>query len=557
MVKVPKYMLAMLLVTGLYLTIEIPFSIYLVRILGGSATEADIDTVEKVGRLLTGIAIALAYVGIRIYPRFHAAGFSFGETTKHALFRAIPIIALTYVGLHIYGEVRGMFSTGDARKEAFISNLAKRTIAEDGLVGLSPSVDPSWLATVSGMPALLTSDTLVYLSGQSLEELARREAVRSVGDAKTARETFAAELEAEIAPAYKQFSRAVSQHRATVNDRERIAEREWFDYRDELRSYFGNSVPRPGTSSHARVIRKMREDGLAVSDRFRLDDRATFNSMVMRKVVREANSEFAKGIALNVGKGSRLTPDSSEAQFHADPAVQRQVRSGLSMKLASGLVLTPDMKLETFRDGVYPALIKRAAAKILETASMRGASFTSQVNRETGEAAVKAATLPSTALLLSLAGALFHIHKFSGYFVLVFGTAIRSRMVASKPSRHAFAAAALGLAVFAMKPGIPAHIGTALESSDGGVYGKLVAGAISLQPGMFLIGETMASYGPWQLIYGRLPSPRLPPVAVAEAYPGVSAEQTASVIPLPEAKPVVEMAEADGFVPPVPLPRPH
>jgi hypothetical protein len=553
--KIPTYMIAMLAITGLYLTVEIPYSIYLVRILGGSATEADIDTVEKVGRLLTGIAIALAYVGIRIYPRYHTFGFSFGASTRQALFRAIPIIALTYVGLHIYGEVRGMFSTGDARKEAFISNLAKRTISEDGLAGVSPSLDPSWLAAVSGMPALMSSDTLVSLSGQSLDELSRREAVRSVGDAATARDAFAAELEAQMGPAYSQFSRAAGQHRSMVNDRDQIAEREWYDFRDRLGRHFGNSLPRPGTSAHAQVIRKMREDGLAVSGRFRLDDRATFTSIVMKKVVRDANSEFAKGIAANVGKGSRLTPDSSNAQFYSDPAVQRLVREGLSMKLPSGLVLTPDMKLETFREGVYPSLIKRAAGQIFETASMRGASFTSQVSRETGEAAVKAATLPSTALLLSLAGALFHIHKFSGYLMLIFGTAFRSKMLASKPSRHVFAATALVLAVVGMRPEVPAHINGILDTSNGGIYGQLVTGAISLQPGMFLIGDTMAAHGPWKLIGSYLPEARFSEMTMATSVPEVSYEETASVVPMPNPKPV-EVAEVLDFQPPIPTPRP-
>ncbi|MCV9965128.1 hypothetical protein OIU34_24935 [Pararhizobium sp. BT-229] len=552
--KVPTYMIAMLAITGLYLTVEIPFSIYLVRILGGSATEADIDTVEKFGRLLTGIAIALAYVGIRIYPRYHAYGYSFGASTRQALFRAVPIIVLTYVGLHIYGEVRGMFSTGDARKEAFISNLAKRTISEDGLAGVSPSLDPSWLAAVSGMPALLNSDDLVSLSGQSLDELARREAMRSVGDAETARDAFATELDASMAPAFKQFSSAVGQYRAAVNNREYTAEREWYDFRDRLRTYFGSNVPRPGSSEHARVIRKMREDGLPVSGRFRLDDKAGFMAMVMKKVVREAGSEFSKGVALDVGKGSRLTPDSGKGDFYGDPAVQRLVRERLSMKLPSGLILSPDIELESFRDGVYPALLKRAASEILETANMRGASFTSQVNRETGEAAVKAATLPSTALLLSLAGALFHIHKFSGYLMLIFGTALRSRVLASKPSRHAFAAAALALAVIGMRPAIPSHIEGVLSKSEAGVYGHVVAGAISLQPGMFLIGDTMASFGPWQLIGSQLPAPRHSEASMASVVPSVSDEQTASVVPLPEAKPV-QVAEAD-FVVPIPLPRP-
>jgi hypothetical protein len=549
-------MIAMLAITGLYLTVEIPFSIYLVRVLGGTATESDIDTVEKFGRLLTGIAIALAYVGIRIYPRYHGFGYSFRASTRQALFRAIPIIALTYVGLHIYGEVRGMFSSGDARKEAFISNLAKRTISEDGLTGVSASLDPSWLAFVSGMPALINSDDLVSLSGQTLDELARREAIRTVGNAETARNAFSTELEVSMDRAYNQFSEASNRARAAIDNREYTAEREWYDFRNRLRSYFGSKVPRPGSSGHARVIKRMREDGLAVSDRFRLDDKASFISMVSKKVVREAAAEFAKGVDRNIGKGSRLTPDSTKAEFYGDPAVQRLVRERISLKLPTNLILTPDINLEQFMEGVYPAILKRAASEIFETANMSGASFTSQVNRETGEAAFKAATLPSTALLLSLAGALFHIHKFSGYIMLIFGTVIRSRLCASKPSRHAFAAIALLFAVIGMRSAMPPHIETVLSKSEAGVYGQVVSGAISLQPGMFLIGDTMASFGPWQLIDKHLPTPRHSDIAMASASSLVSYEQTASVVPVPETKPSSAIIQTAEMTIPIPMARP-
>ncbi|MNV94576.1 hypothetical protein D3C71_1893880 [compost metagenome] len=105
-----------------------------------------------------------------------------------------------------------------------------------------------------------------------------------------------------------------------------------------------------------------------------------------------------------------------------------------------------------------------------------------------------------------------------------------------------------------MRPGIPAHIEGVLSKSDAGVYGHVVAGAISLQPGMFLIGDTMASFGPWHLIGSHLPAPRHSETAMASVAPSVSDEQTASVVPLPEEKPV-QVAEAD-FVAPIPLPRP-
>lgn len=553
MINVPKYMLAMLVVTGLYLTVEIPFSIYLVRILGGMATEADIDTVEKFGRLLTGIAVALAYVGIRIYPRYHGYGYSFLASTRQAVFRIVPIVVLVYVGLHVYGEVRGMFAGGDERKEAFISNLAKRTLAEDGLNGLAPSNDPSWLATVSSMPVLLSATNLVALTGLSVDELSRREAKRSVGDAEQAREAFAKELEAKIASAYDQFSKASDQYRTVNNGKGNHAEWEWNNYRARLSSHFGNKLPRPGSSYHSRVIKELRQGGMNVPAGYRLDDKSTFITLAVKKIIREAANEFAKGIDWNVGKGSKLLPGADKSTFYADPAVQRQIRDRMSrMNIAAGVVLSPDMSLETFRQAVYPSLLKRAAGEILDTANMKGSSFTSQVNSASGEAAVKAATLPSTALLLSLAGALFHIHKFSGYLMLIFGTALRSRMLASKFSRHVFAATSLALVVLAMQPAIPAHMGDVYAKSEGSAYGQLVTAAVSLQPGLFSIGEAMAANGPWQLIGHHLPEARLPAGATTSATPEnvLSADNS-----LPA--PMIETAEADNFTVPIPTPRPQ
>jgi hypothetical protein len=554
--KVPTYMLVMLIATGLYLTVEIPFSIYLVRVLGGSATQADIDTVEKIGRLLTGVAIALAYVGIRTYPRYHSWGYSFAASTRAAIFRAIPVIALTFVGLHFYGEVRGMFSSGEARKEAFISNLAKRSIAEDGLNGISPSLSPSWLAAVSGLPALLPSDTLVSMSGKSIDELSRREAIRSLGDVEAARDNFAADLETQMASAYREFDQASREYLGTVRDRDNMAEYEWDDFRRELRSHFGSSIPRPGTDYHARVIRKMREDGLQVSSGYRLDDKETFKAMVGKKIIREAATAFAKGIDDKIGNGSRLLPGADAATFYADPAVQRLVRERLNMKIAPGILITPDIKTADFRSGVYPALVEKATAQIADTAGMYARGFTSNASRETGEAAVKAATLPTTALLLSLTGALFHIHKFSGYLMLIFGTALRSKILASKPSRHVFAAAALVLAIIGMRPAIPTDIGNVLAKSDAGVYGQVVTGAISLQPGLFLIGDTMAANGPWQLIGSQLPAPSHSELALASVTPAVSNEETASVVPVPEGKPEMELETASASNIPVPMARP-
>ena len=555
--NVPKYMIATLVITGLYLSIEIPFSIHLVRILGGNATEADIDSVEKFGRLLTGFAVALAYVGLRTFPNYHRWGLSFGASIKAAVFRIVPIVALVYFGLHIYGEGRGMFSTGEQRKEAFISNLAKRAIAENGTGSVTPSDHPTWLATVSGLPALVGSEKLVSMSGMNLRDLSRGEAVRSVGTVAVAADAFSAELDEKMSDGFKSFNSAALSFDNAVASRESLADSEWIDFSNRLRRHFGNRVPRQGERGHAQVIKEMRQEGLPVASNFRLDDRQAFRLAVMRKVTVEAGSRFSDGIEQNFGKGSRLKPTSTKQEFFLDPGVQRRVRENLGgLDIPASVVLRPGMDIDVFEKAVYPGLIRRASSAIYDTASMHAGAFTSQADRDKGEAAFKAATLPATALLLSLAGALFHMYKFSGYFMLVFGTAIRSRLLASKPMTHVFAGAMLALAVFAMRTAVPVGPAPEMVSNGGGLYGEIVSAAVSLQPGMFLIGDAMASVGPWQVIGGTLPAPRLPVTKTAVAEHGVSQETTGSLIPVPEGKPV-EMAEAVEFVAPVPVPRPR
>lgn len=553
--RIPKYMVAILVVTGLYLSVEIPFSIYLVSVLGGIATEADIDTVEKFGRVLTGVAIALAYVGLRTYPRYHAWGHSFGASTKAALFRMVPIVLLVFFGLHIYGEVRGMFSTGEQRKDAFISNLARRTIAEDGTHGVRPSLDPSWLATVSGLPALASADRMVELAGHDLRELSRREAIRTVGSVSVAAANFSAELDDKMSSAFREFSNGAARFENVIAARESSADYEWNTFRTRLRSHFGNSVPRPGSGYHARVIKELRSEGLPVAGNFRLDDKASFRIAVMRKITVEAGSKFEEALIDNVGKGSKLKPSSTKADFFSDPAVQRKVRESLSeLKVSPSVILRPGMDVAAFERHVYPALLSRATDEIYKTATMYAPGFTSQADRAVGEGAFKAATLPATALLLSLAGALFHLYKFNGYLMLVLGNSIGSKLLASKPVTHAFAAMVLVLAVIGMRGGVAGQ--QSVIANDGGIYGEIVTAAVGLQPGMFFIGEAMAASGPWQLIEGHLPAPRHSETAMTFGTPAVSHEQTASLIPVPESKPT-EIAVAEEFVAPIPLPRPE
>lgn len=551
--NVPNYLILMLAATGLYLTIEIPFSVYLVRLLGTSASAEDIETVERVGRLLTGIAAALAYVGLRVFPRHHKWHFGLRYSVEVALIHMAVIVPLVYGALWVYGEAAGEFSSGASRKEAFIANLARRSLAESGIGAIGPSTDPVRLGLVAGLPALFSADDLVSMSGKSLEELALDEARRTLGEPVVAQRAFDAELRAAMDATYDEYSRAESIFRRAIDDVDVRAESEWQSYKSRRDSYFRFGLPKPGTRSHRQAIDMMREKGLELPYGFALDDKATFLAIMRKRIARAAFARFSEGFDDAVGSDHGIVPGMDRAAFFSDGAVQRGLRARLGLEPASTAPMLPGMPARLFAEEVYPQIVRRAADAILYVADLNGGAFTSSAHGDTGRAAAMAARLPATALLLSLAGAVFHLYKFAGYAFAIFAAMSNRDLLRAPFSRHVFASAILLASLFGMRAGASEASLEPLRHADRGIYQSLVAGAVRLQPGMFRIGSTMADAGPWTLIGALLPEAGARASAVAI---------TSAPSPLPGAVPVptpspVRIALADGVRIPVPSPAPR
>ncbi|MGO7821171.1 hypothetical protein ACC684_28385 [Rhizobium ruizarguesonis] len=63
----------MLAITAGYLCLEIPFSVHLIQTVA-AGNEADISTVEKFGRILTGLAVGIFILGWSLLPTFAEEG---------------------------------------------------------------------------------------------------------------------------------------------------------------------------------------------------------------------------------------------------------------------------------------------------------------------------------------------------------------------------------------------------------------------------------------------------------------------------------------------------
>lgn len=555
--RVPTYMWFMLVVTAAYLTVEIPFSIHLVRMLGGLATPDDIQQAERFGRILTGVAVALAYVGMRFYPMCHAANMGFFYMSRHALVRIIPIVAVVFFGLHYYGEFRGLLSSGPTRSEAYVANLARNSIVADGVNGHAPSDDPAWLGLMTGLSSVFTPAKLVSMTGKSVSDLAMNEARRVIGSPSEAKSNLDNILSPVADKGYSDYLRGSQRFNDGMADASRQAAAKWDDFQRQLRAKFGSDFPRAGTMTHRYVVNRLRNEGVDVPLTYNLRDRATFMRASLSPVYEKALRDFKSQMTYSVDYNTKLVPGLDKLQFFADPGVQSLIRSKAgSLTLPKNVVIHPGMQMSDFAASVYPMMLKGAYDKIHDFATAGPNGFYSQASASVGESAVKAATLPATALLLSLAGALFHIYKLGTYLVGIFGKLSRIRFVSEGIGRHALAFSMLIVCAFSMKTGVGSATETLLSSADGGAFSKVIGQTVAMEPGLFIIGDKMAEVGPWRFIGHMLP-PARPAYRVALAG-NVSSDTTASIASASVEHPVAaETAVAFATDVPVPTPAPR
>lgn len=506
-INVPKYIWLMLVCTGLYLTIEIPYSIHLVSVLGGNPTQGDIDTIEKVGRLLTGIAVALAYVGVFVYPKMHKNGYTFSSANKTALFRSVPIVLAVYGGLYMYGETRGLMASGEDRKNAYISTLAKRALVDQGSQGVIPHNSPAWLGLVSGFPIIYSSGTLVKITGMDLDQLAMQEAKRVIGTPQAQYEVFIPKLRNKTDGIYNDYIEASNRYFQARNEIDLEADQAWSKYFAKITEKFGSRMPKTGGWDHSWAIRELRNNGLPVSEKFQLNDKRTFMMLFKEPLLTSLASRYSQSME-RYFKGSGLKPGVSKEIFLANASVQRVIRDSMSnVTLPNGIDVSSDMTFKTFSNHVYPSILSGTYEALLGNVRKDAGLFSRNSMDELSDASIKSTSLPATALLLSIAGALFHIYKFSGYMFAAFVGLVRVNPFFPSFMKHVFASVLLVFSVTSMHDG---SVTSKLPvESDTGIYGKLMTEAVNLQPGMFSVGNILGENALWEVISTALPAARL------------------------------------------------
>lgn len=470
----------MLAVTAGYLCVEIPFSIHLIQTVA-AGNEADISTFEKFGRVLTGLAVFIAILGMSLLPFFRDEGTPTGEAAGTVAAGFLIALAGCYFGLYGYGQYRAWSASDEDLRRSYIGLMAQREIAASGLAGIRPEQEnPAWRAFLATISASLDMPRVIESKG-TVPELAEREAFRQIGAADQFRKRYFDRIEADVSRSYRQYAEGSNAYVKARQNIERDGAAEWNAYLSELRSRYPEGVPVRGWT--AASIRNKVMERLPVSSNWPILDRSGFMAAYRKTAAKQIEEDYR---SQSVG----LAPGMSAAQFWKSSKVQDRIReqTAQAFGIEIATVITPAMSDKAFQAAIYRPVLTRTKNEVLAMAV--GKQSLSSGDRGRLENAYLIATLPASALLFSLAGAALHIFKAAGYAAAVIGL-----------GRFRFPIAGLvlfgGIAAMIVTGDTITTAGTFLEFEASGIMPTVIKYAVSIQPAFERIAAGFESVGVW------------------------------------------------------------
>lgn len=467
----------MLSMIGLYLCVEVPFSGYLMHLIAHGATQDQISVVEKFGRVLTGVAIFLAFVGSSLIPYCRFEFPKLSEAIGVTVLGALLTIGGTYAALWAVGQYSPLLVSQEALRRSYENVILQNEIRERGLGDLKPDLSSaSWNAYVATMPVVADRERTMDLI-ENPDQLAEREAIRQLGSIEQFRTRLFDQVSPEIERSYSSYRQASDAYLDAVGRIDSDAAQEWNRYIDELRLRYPDGVPTRGYTA-AGIRKKVRAE-IPVSENWHVLDRGSFIA-AYRKNARQEIANRSAGMDLPAGLSMVEFWQTGKVQAE----IARQVERDYGFR-PSG-VIHPDIPPKQFAARVYVP----AFEYLLE-------GIRSDKTNEELQEAHRIATLPAMALLLSLAGAALHVFKGSGYAACLIGL---------KRYRHYVAGLVLisGIALMSLKGDGITGATVYQNSKAHGVYAQIVEQAIRIQPGFDTFAEVFRSTGIWGQVEGVL-----------------------------------------------------
>jgi hypothetical protein len=360
--------------------------------------------------------------------------------------------------------------------------------------------------------AAATSDipSLLKATGSTVKQLVADETVRTVGISSEMRERFFGTSFDKVRQSYNDYVEGSNAYSNAMRDIEKNGMLEWDKYITDLHQRYPEGIPRRGWTT-AGIRNKVKEK-LPVSSEWDIIDGNGFMVAYRQVAVKEIKLAYADKITSLLGSDAFLEPRLSFDAFLADNDIQKIVRTNLKRELdidIGNAVVSPGMPSASFEAVIYRPYLTKIANDLVDVAINTNERLAG-TQLDLAKKAYQAASLPTTALLLSLACAALHVFKFASYLAQAYGFMRGSLRLSHGRFKFATGGAVLlcGLVTMLVVGDNVTTTKTYRSISTDGIYSTVVRNAVSIQPSFKTFSTALATTGLWSVVSASLPQPK-------------------------------------------------
>lgn len=404
----------MTLLTGVYLSFEIPFGALLLDVVSAGSDAETISRLEQAGRLIAGAALALAMLPF-VIKRATRGDRSITRVLVQSAFVSAAIVGIAFFAQRSLVDAIAERSSPAERKAAIQAVAIRNAFPAD------LSHDPAGRAIVALSPLAALARPAALSESGGMVALATEQARRTVGDASNLRTGAYAEgldKARELYIAYRSSQSALAAAAGAAREASSKAWKDWYNWLDKhtygLAMRWGIKSP----ADRANYAQMVRDRGVPVPQGWYPLDEIGFRAAAERAFIEQA--------AKRAGAAGIPSGIASFDEFLRNPAVQEKMR-GVVGPIATSLSAGENADDDSFRARAWVPALESARNVIMADASADVSAFADGSGRaEQGKSAVRAIAVPPIALLLSLLGLSIHLFKFANYGSILLAAALGS-----------------------------------------------------------------------------------------------------------------------------------
>ncbi len=426
--KFDFYFVILLFITICYLLLECAFNATLLDIAGADVNIESVHAIEFWGRIISGIAVALAFCGTFLFSFLHKRNAALFHYIAYGIIAFAYLISLTYYGQKKLIDSLVENSTAEQRRIATLVTIASEQLKSGKLLieGFDLSEDtretPSTKTFIASFASIVSFlPNAEEIIRRDLDNILLMNTVNTLGTVDAVYHGVYQQSLKRLEEHFKKYGQGITNLRKVLQNANNEAEQKWQEYLDTLKKNGMRSFSSLRARHKQEIRKNLQKEGLNLPANWEPSDKRTFIYTFIKQYEAEALQKAESEIKQQLPNQETLPLNlNTFEKFIAHETIQKFWKEELAFPLKTELKLYKN--IEDFQTKIYTPLITHITQEKKEMLLSKADSFgEGQEYEEIGNKAFEASIISPIAIGFSILGVIIHLCKASFYsFRLLF-----------------------------------------------------------------------------------------------------------------------------------------